>query len=440
MILIFVADHQSPRLNYILDEILHKRLAIKYAITDNVDYFRHSQMSKINYSDTLMEDCLNIPAALLLYEENIKKQSIHVKPNNHYQYTFFDITIDTSKFIEAPKQIIPFDVFAASFYLLSRYEEYVLETFDIHNRFKAEHSLAYQNNFLQLPLVDHWANELGKTINHYFKHIQFQNNTYKAIHTFDVDFAYKYKGLSTTQFYKKALGNLFRFDFAELQTQFSKDKPDAYDTYQLIYDSIAQYNFETIFFFLLAEVNTSYDKNLLPGSTIYEKLILTIKGKYNIGLHPSYYAGLGANSIAEEKQLLENIVHKSVEQTRFHFLKFRLPKSYTYLINAGFHRDYSMAYSTHIGFRASTCKPFHFFNLTENATTHLQVFSPCVMDVTLKNYLQLSPAEALEKINELQEKVKSVNGIFMSIWHNSNLIDSEGWAGWKDVWLKMVSA
>lgn len=440
MVLIFVADHQSPRLNYILDEILHKRLSIKYALTDNIDYFKHSQMSKINYSDTLMEDCLNIPAAHLLYEESIKKQAIQVKQNDHYQYTFFDITLDASRFIEVPKQIVPFDIFSASFYLLSRYEEYISETFDLHNRFKAEHSLAYQNNFLQIPLVDHWANELGKAINHHFNHIQFQNNAYKAIHTFDVDFAYKYRGLTRTQFYKKALGNLLRFDFAELKNQFAKDKPDAYDTYDLIFDAIKQYNFETIFFFLVAAKNTTYDKNLLPTSTIYEKLILNIRAKYNTGLHPSYYAGMSASGIADEKQILENLTHKPVEQSRFHFLKFRLPKSYTYLLNAGLHNDYTMAYSTHIGFRASTCKPFHFFNLAENAATPLQVFSPCVMDVTLKNYLQLSPEQAHEKITSLQEQVKNVNGIFMSVWHNSNLIDAEGWAGWKNVWLKMVSA
>lgn len=42
---------------------------------------------------------------------------------------------------------LPFDVFAASFYLLSRYEEYLPHLKDEHGRYPASESLAFKNGF-----------------------------------------------------------------------------------------------------------------------------------------------------------------------------------------------------------------------------------------------------------------------------------------------------
>ena len=60
MILIFVADEKAPRLLYIFNEILLKRLGITYTLTDSFDYFMRSKMPKINYSTTIFENCINI--------------------------------------------------------------------------------------------------------------------------------------------------------------------------------------------------------------------------------------------------------------------------------------------------------------------------------------------------------------------------------------------
>ena len=91
MLLIFVADDQSPRLLYILNEILFKRLQITYTVTNNYDYFMRSHMPKINYSSSYIPNCVNIPAHTLLYQENIRKIEIEVTANEKFQFTFFNI-------------------------------------------------------------------------------------------------------------------------------------------------------------------------------------------------------------------------------------------------------------------------------------------------------------------------------------------------------------
>ena len=45
------------------------------------------------------------------------------------------------------KSVLPYDIFAASFYLISRYEEYLPHVKDEYGRFTAEESLAYKNGF-----------------------------------------------------------------------------------------------------------------------------------------------------------------------------------------------------------------------------------------------------------------------------------------------------
>ena len=59
---------------------------------------------------------------------------------------------------------IPFDIFAASFYLLTRYEEYLPHEKDKYGRYAHVNSLAFKENFLHLPLINLWIQELIKLI------------------------------------------------------------------------------------------------------------------------------------------------------------------------------------------------------------------------------------------------------------------------------------
>ncbi len=84
----------------------------------------------------------------LLFRIGIQEQSFHVEEFKELP-TFYQ-TNDNSD--------LPFDPFAASFYLVSRYEEYLPYQPDQFGRFPAKASVAYQNGFLKKPVVNHYAN------------------------------------------------------------------------------------------------------------------------------------------------------------------------------------------------------------------------------------------------------------------------------------------
>ena len=79
-----------------------------------------------------------------------------------------------------------------------------------------------------------------------------------------------------------------------------------------------------------------------------------------MGLHPSYRASFDAGLISREKERLESIIGESIVRARFHYLRMQLPFSYRILEETGIRHDYTMMYSSQIGFRASTSVPTGF--------------------------------------------------------------------------------
>ena len=91
-----------------------------------------------------------------------------------------------------------------------------------------------------------------------------------------------------------------------------------------------------------------------------------------------------------------------------------------------------MGFSHKTGFRAGTSTPFKWFDLSKNQSTLLTIFPFVAMDITLRNYLKLTPQEAIKELNRLKQTIKKVNGTFITLFHQSNL--SEDWLPWKKVY------
>ena len=60
------------------------------------------------------------------------------------------------------------------------------------------------------------------------------------------------------------------------------------------------------------------------------------------------------------------------------------------------------------------------------------------MDVTMRDYLRLNGEQSLEIIGNLIRTVKSVNGEFISLWHNESLEQTGRWLGWRRIFEEMV--
>jgi hypothetical protein len=66
--------------------------------------------------------------------------------------------------ITGNKILCGIDIFASSFFMLTRWEEYVTNVRDVHSRFPGTESIAYKHGFLDRPIVNEYAEMLWKML------------------------------------------------------------------------------------------------------------------------------------------------------------------------------------------------------------------------------------------------------------------------------------
>lgn len=344
------------------------------------------------------------------------------------------------------RSILPFDFPAFAFYLLSRYEEYQPFTPDIHGRFPASESLAYRNDFLQLPLVDLWAKELYHRLSLYCspeKLPSVRNFSFQP--SYDIDYAWAYRNKGWMRQMGAIAKDILQFRFSllgnRLQVLFGR-KPDPYYTFDYL-DSLHQRYPELtpIYFWLVGDYG-KFDKNCPYYNTEFQALVKKIASKYTIGLHPSYVSNRQQHSLAEEKLRLESLFADTTQQikhSRQHFLKLKFPDTYQRLLHSNIREEYSMGYADAIGFRASIARSYYWYDLSTERETTLRIHPFMFMDVTLKNYLKISPDAVLDYVRPVMEQCKSVGGELVCIWHNNSFSEVEGWEGWRQVYESILA-
>ncbi|MCC7051145.1 MAG: polysaccharide deacetylase family protein [Bacteroidia bacterium] len=420
----------TNRLKYVLKLVLGQRLGINYTLTVNPEEFLFYQGKKINYSFEQLENEPFIAASDLLFQTGIKDQNIHVFYVNELPVFF-----STSR-----KSILPFDVFAATFFMVSRYEEYLPVIRDSYDRFEATSSFAHQHNFLQKPIVDWWILLLRNQLQQIFPDLVLKKNTYSFISTIDIDNAYAYleKGIvRTAGAYLKSVLKRNIPQVVERTRVLLGNLPDPYNTYQFQIELQKKYKFKTIYFFLLGDYGYN-DTNVSASSKKFCSLIKKLADYYEVGIHPSFGSSENPEKVNTEINRLSKITHREITKSRQHFLKLNLPDTYRTLIDLDITDDYTMGFANELGFRAGTSMMFNFYNLDNETETPLKIHPFAAMEATLNHYMKINPEDAIEKLKPIIDEVKKVNGTFISLWHNESMSNWGVWKGWKNVYEDMV--
>ena len=420
----------TPRHKYIFKLFFNEIYKVDFQITTDEGSFQEFEGAKLNYSNKQFADEIFIESFGLIEEKGINQQEINVK-FEHDIPVFFQAQSDAT---------MSFDVFSTSFYLVSRYEEYLPFVKDVHQRFQAENALAYKHEFLQKPVVNIWAKMLIEKIRQQHPQLAIVNPEYHFISTIDIDNAYFYLEKGFVRSLAGFLKSIFSLDFTAVKQRMAvllgKEK-DPYDTYDMQLQLQKANNLEVIYFILLADYGLN-DKNISFTKRKFQLLIKRLADFASIGVHPSYGSNTDYKKLPKEISRLEGITKREVTKSRQHFLKLTLPETYNHLSDLGIKDDYTMGYASALGFRASICTSFTFYNLDTESVLPLKVHPFAVMDATLLYYLNLSPQVSLSKIKQLVNEVQAVNGTFISLWHNDTFSNFKQWKGWQSVYEEMI--
>lgn len=418
MLLIF-ADRITERLIYTLDFIFRDR-GISYELSNDWAYFMGKEYPKFTYSDRFPENNLQIPPSTLLFDEAIFPYALDKKTFHREECLSFDQLCDP---------------IASVFFVLSRYEEYLIKQRDEHERFEARNSILYRYGWLEKTVCDRWAEDLIAYLEEKLScSLEKQPIPLRIIPTFDIDntYAFQWKeGLRSVIGSWKDRLKKDRTRVEARQAFHSGQAKDPYDTFDEIAE-LGKQGFDVRIFWLIGEYS-AYDRNISANDPRHQKLIRDMANFAEIGLHPSYRSNKSLYYLKSEHDLLQQILKRDVTASRQHFLKLDLPGTYNTLISLGFSDDYTMGYADAPGFRAGTSRSFLFFDLYRNTVTNLRIHPFAYMDVSLNIYLKLTPQQAKEKIHSLFREARRFGGDFAFLWHNETISEFGLWKGWKEV-------
>lgn len=337
------------------------------------------------------------------------------------QPTFANLHNLPCLFVNDNNDDLGFDIFSATFFMVSRYEEYLPFVPDAFGRFPEALSTSGKFDFTHLPIVHFWAFQLCKLLGKKWPNLPkpvTQNPT--AVFTYDIDVAYAFKGRSikrTILSFVKDIANLdTKAIYQKLQSGFGVFS-DPSDTYGYMFN----HPIEKMAFFLLAEKNTTFDHNLSPKSKELKKLIInTLQSKITVGIHPSFYSSEREILMQNECKTLQNIINQKVTRSRQHFLKFKTPATFQNLIANGILDDYSMQYPEMPGFRAGICMPYRWFDLEKDTVTQLTLHPGCLMETTFRDDIHVPKEQVLLWFSNIWDQVKAVGGEGIFIWHNDS--------------------
>lgn len=323
-------------------------------------------------------------------------------------------------FFKNDDQVIPFDIFGASFWLLTRYEEYLPHKTDNLNRYHFKNSLAYQYEFLNVPLVNLWLNEVKNILQKIYPDLIIKERTYNFVSTIDIDNVYKYKYKGFVRTMAGYVSDLFINNAEGVRNRTAimlNRAKDPFDCYEFLIEKHREQNIKTIYFLLLGDYGMN-DKNHSANDLRFQALIKHLGDYSSLGIHPSFGSNNDLQQLKVEVSRLSNIIHRQIGKSRQHFSILKFPQTYQSLLQVGINEDYSMGYTNINGFRASYCYPYKWYSIEDEHETNLYIHSFCVTENSLHADSKKQNADFLVLAETFINQVKKYKGEFIPVFHN----------------------
>ncbi|MFN3136083.1 MAG: polysaccharide deacetylase family protein [Allomuricauda sp.] len=410
MLLIFT-HKVTNRLTYTAKHLFERILGVEMGFTTKVEDFIKHNGPKMTYSKQPLQNEFFIRSNDLLFEQGIN--DLEIKVSDWDGIPCF--------FASGEKSTVPFDIFSASFFLLSRYEEYLPHVKDSVGRFPVKESIAYQHDFLELPVVDLWAYKLLEALQERFPDLETKEKLYSFTSIINVttSHAYAMRGISRTL--GGFLLDLGNFRFREVWERFSvllRIKKDPYDNFFDLVEIHKKFPIKTMFFFQFAK-HSAHDKNVATTNNRFRYLIKSIADYSIVSLSTSFVSTSDKNVLREEKKQLGNLINRPISYARLRYNKVNVPATYRNLVETEFTDDFSMGYTHEIGFRAGTCTPFYFYDINTEVRQPIKIHPFAMHDYALVKYK--TKEEVFEKMDRVYRLVKQVKGDFVLVFSNELL-------------------
>ena len=423
---------------YILDVVCTEFLGTEYEIVENTKC-QNWKIKLENDKKLIFKDhFFNILPKDLEYlkPENIPKK-VEFFRNKFTNEKHIPIIYGGPRFEVSDSSITcEIDIFASSFFMITRWEECVNRNRDEHDRFPATESVAYKNGFLDRPIVNEYVQMLKKLLLHLDDSLAFKPQHPRTIISCDVDRPYESYVNSWKNTSRKIGGDVIKRKSASMAlktlinytgTKTNNYSHDPLNTFNWIMDVNEQAGNRVAFYFLVENTVPEFDATYNIDEPRIRRLMRTIYDRgHEIGLHGSYDTYKNEirlrrqfdklKEVMEEEQIIQEEVG-----IRQHYLRWSTPETSPIINQAGLTYDTTLGYADHAGFRCGTCQEYSMFDLKERRQLKVKERPLIVMECSVldKNYMNLDIDYASEYIHQLKKETRLVNGNFTLLWHNN---------------------
>lgn len=317
------------------------------------------------------------------------------------------------------------DIFASSFFMLTRWEEVVLEQKDEFGRCGESGMFVVKHGLYKRAIVNEYVDFLSELLKSIGYPVPKTIRKFAPFITHDVDDLFRYASLKnlcknfagdilhrkSVRAFGKTCLNYLRYIGGKIK--------DPFDTFDELMDLSDLYGFTNAFYFkpsLTGEYDATYDVFDAKVKKIIDNIL---KRGHEVGIHPS------KNTFHDDQQFqLECERLKSlgvcIKGGRQHFLLYNLPKTLRSWNNRkGMEYDAGLGFAFHGGFRCGTCYEYPFFDVESRNELSLRVRPLIVMEgAMLRENKDLNLIE--KEMRELADVVYQYGGIFVFLWHNDN--------------------
>ena len=258
----------TPRIKYIFYFIFRDILKTDIEFSSNLAEFKSAAIPKISYC--------NQPVADELHFRNVDLLLSHKIVRTTFKTTAFGDTI-------VPFAIsggaLPFDPFAAAFYFVSRYEEYLHFLPDDEGCYPAELSLQSRLKLLQIPVVDVWALIIKNMLLRKYPDLHFGKKTFAFI-----PITCMYPGSSTS----RGLIHSAKSIYKKTKVLFSRRAEPDYETTEIqnyLQDVQDKYQVKGHFFYLSPDEDAEVEGQINLPNSYLQLLKEGINNDYRMGYH-----------------------------------------------------------------------------------------------------------------------------------------------------------
>lgn len=404
-------------------------LEIPISFTSSLDAFVAFSGPKFSYAPHPLGQEFHVYASGFLAEQGISYQELKKGEWRGLQVLF----------AHNNSSRIPFDIFAASFYCLSRYEEYLPHLKDEDNRYPAVASWLTSADCLETPLVDAWAAAFLKELQREFPDLTLSekeiDSPIRPFFAITSPFKYLYKpSLTKLGQWLQSVWHLNLWDALEQCLVELRLLRDPFDTYDQMIPVLSKGKVKPAFYFLFAQKPYEGIATAIYNTKL-QALIKGVSDDLPVSVLLSHHAHQGAEELAYELNNVKQLIHRPILRARFHRGIRTLAEGYAKLLEQEVHHDLSMGYEEEIGYRASTAVPFYYYDLENEYQTPL-LLHPIV--ATEKGLRMLTSKGAFDKLEKLLEAHPTPTGKQRVAFSNTIWQDEESNQSWRQRFLNYL--